>query len=813
MPATADGRASVWLPGVRPLLADGLAIGAVLALGAMLGGRYLASAFESWIPGGWDGVAHYAIADLYSRNVFPAVSGWLPEYFAGMPFPDFYPPIFYFSVALISRAGLSTAHAFLLLQTLASAAVPVLCYLCTRRLCRDRVAAFVAGALAAAFMAGTHPVAIFGITLKATFGQGLATQLLGFCWVLAFYFFLLGAHRSRRDAALAALCLAAVPLTNVHVVWVAAALYAGLVGARLLEARGLHQRRRCLARHGAVGIAALLLCACWVLPMLARLDYVPTLAMEPPPAAAIAHAFFRHGIYGLLAAAVAWSNRDREVLALVASLGVLLTFGLLPVARLVPDLALQPGRFVIAFLFLVTPLVGYLVVSLAARLPWRKRRSRPLLALLAVGIFVAHVDPVRGTPGSVGPRQAARYQAALETLSQRRDGRVLVELGGQALSDAFALQSLVGRAGNLSLTTVFRESAISVFFAAPLRNGYSRQREAFGVDGKMADPGEQARQPWRRRRARLRTFNVRYLALQSRPAKAAVERLPEMRRLTPWAGWTVYQHTAEHGFAEVPRREPVLTFAEWSVKRRPDLGFDFLRLAEERFAAGEIEPLLTLARDPTLDTSQDWSRFRAALITSYRYRDADAAFERVASYSRRHPVVLLESDDPLYARLAATAPERPLLRPVPRATASQALALLAARPHRTAPTPPWRVERAFVTATVERLSAALAQLVPPLAATARVAAVELDGERTTVTLDRRPEEPVPIWVKQSYLPNWVDRDGGDVYLAFPTFQLAFARQRELELRFAPHAASRWGWALSLVGLVCVLALGWRDLEL
>ena len=187
----------------------------LLALFAAACGPFLLRAFRSAVPGGLDGVAHYAIADLYARQVFPAISGWLPEYFGGMPFPNFYPPAFYFAVAALTRLGLSTAAATWSLQALGAAALPLLTYLCARRLSASRSGGLAAGALAVGVLIHRHPLWLAGISLPSTFNTGLYTHLPGYCFALASCYFLLDVPRSPRTAAPAVGCLALVPLTNI----------------------------------------------------------------------------------------------------------------------------------------------------------------------------------------------------------------------------------------------------------------------------------------------------------------------------------------------------------------------------------------------------------------------------------------------------------------------------------------------------------------------------------------------------------------------------------------------------------------------
>lgn len=778
------GRGSSYFAGWR---GDAWAVAGLLALFAALAGHYLARSWDSWMPGGWDGVAHFSIADLYSRQIFPAATGWLPEYFAGMPFPDFYPPLFYFFVAFLSHLGLPAAVAFLGLQTVASAAVPVLTYACARRLAGSKTAGLVAGALAIAFLVDRQPLASFGISLQATFGIGLSTQLLGFCFLLLFYFFFLEADTSPRQAVAAALCLAAVALTNVHVVWDAACLFVGLAVARTVAARGPRERWRSLALSTAVGGVAVLLAAFWLLPMLTRLDYVPTMALESPPPGLVIYAFFRLGVYLVLGGLAAWAHRDARALGLVGGLVLLLAFSSFPSARYFPDLALQPGRFLIAFQFLVPLLVGYLVASirkLTAK-PW----VRATAALAAIAIFFAYIDRVDEPFGNLSPKQAEDYQRVLAALAGRTDGRVLVEMGTGSPSDSFGLQALVGRAGGHSLTTVFRESSMSVLFAAPLRNVYSARQDNFGVDTKIPSGEALARQEAAAQLARLSWFNVRYFALKTPVARERLFQLPGVVPIGPEGGWSTFElPDAGGGYAEALPASPVLTFARFSVKRRGDSEVDFIRLGEELFTAGRREPVLALARSGRLDR-EELAPFALVLVTDYRYDDLERAYAALESFSREHPLVLAESSDPLFARLAALAPDRPTVRIVQAGVVH---------------------DKAAASELCRRLFAELDAVRRPLPGLPAVSRVDMAGGHTVVELAARPSAPVPVWIKQSYLPNWKAASGEPVYLATPTLQLVWARGQKLELAYQKTLGpARWGAAVSLAALlICGLAW-WR----
>ncbi|MBZ4420776.1 hypothetical protein [Myxococcus sp. RHSTA-1-4] len=787
-----------------------LDLGALLLLFAAVCGPYLRRVFESELPGGWDGVAHYGVAHLYAQRVFPAVSGWMPEYFAGMPFPNFYPPVFYFLVALGTKVGMSTTASFWTVQTLASAAVPLLSYECGRRLGGARVAGLVAGALAVGFLANNSPVRGLGITLHSTFDAGLSTQLLAHVFTLAFYAAFLEADRGRVPAVLSSVFLALVALTNVHVVWVAAFLFICLVVARLVQAPSWAARARVLGLHFAIGLGALLLSAVWVLPMLLKLKYVPTQALETPPPGAFIYAFLRLGAYLLFGTLAAFFKRDGRALALVATLGVMLVFTLLPTVEVLglQSLAIQPGRIVVAFPFLMVFLVGYLVA--VAGEVWRWPHARMAVGAACALVFFAHFKLEREPTGNIGPELAAEYQQVIDALGGRTDGRVLVEQGQAGLVDPFGLQVLVGAAGGHSLTTVFRESAINVFFANPLRNSFSTHQETFGIDGKL-HAGEFDAAPLEAQVARLRLFNIQYLAAHSEGIKARLAAMPQVRRVSPPGRWELYAfRDAAPGTAVVPAYEPVLTFTSFSVKPRPDFGFDFVRLGEEAFRDARLDTPLVLSRAGALDAESDWERFQTALVTEYRYRDEEAAYAALERFSRTKHVVLLASADPLFERLEVLSRDRGTVHVVPTISPEEMKAI-AGDLQLTDSTMTDKeallyAQRLATREVAKGLFDALEKVRVPLKDAPSVTDSKVEGNTATVTLSAEPSRPVPLWVRQGYFPNWRSAEGEPVYLAFPTFQLTFTQRRDVTLSFV-HDSVEWvSGALSLLGLLGVVAV-------
>jgi hypothetical protein len=62
--------------------------------------------WQGGLPRAWDGTGHYGIGQIYNAGIFPDTFGWTHAYFGGMPFPNFYPPLFFWCASLLNHAHL-----------------------------------------------------------------------------------------------------------------------------------------------------------------------------------------------------------------------------------------------------------------------------------------------------------------------------------------------------------------------------------------------------------------------------------------------------------------------------------------------------------------------------------------------------------------------------------------------------------------------------------------------------------------------------------------------------------------------------------
>lgn len=279
---------------------------AVVATPVGLTEKLWAAVWRGELSRAWDGTGHAAIAQIYDQTIFPNTFGWTQNYFGGMPFPNFYPPFFYWCVALLQRTHLfSFASAFKLMVVLPVLLMPAAIWVLAWSLSnRNRIVA-TAAALAGVLL--LIDVRIMGTLLAgldyfSTFQIGLYTQPLGFVLMIAWFVVYSGigstnlslsdrAGRMRAlpsgRLALAALLLALTVLSNFFnaitaTIFILATVSNDLVHLRRApKSEGRREERNALLGHLLSPVIALLLTLFWIVPMVSEYKYFVTRPFAP----------------------------------------------------------------------------------------------------------------------------------------------------------------------------------------------------------------------------------------------------------------------------------------------------------------------------------------------------------------------------------------------------------------------------------------------------------------------------------------------------------------------------------------------------
>ncbi|MDQ3920081.1 MAG: hypothetical protein M3348_16570 [Acidobacteriota bacterium] len=206
-----------------------------------------------------------------------------------MGLPNYYPPLFYWLVALLQHSGLLTfGAAFKTALALPVLLLPAVLWLLAWRLSgRNRVAATCAALAAVPLLVDarlTNSAGLIGLSYTSTFLLGLYTQPLGFVLLVGWYVLYTSEGFANRlwRAALAAALLAPALLANFFSSNIAIPLalttltqdaWQTLRGGTLAEQRG---GRRALLARLLSPLAGVCLTLFWLAPLLGTYDYVVT---------------------------------------------------------------------------------------------------------------------------------------------------------------------------------------------------------------------------------------------------------------------------------------------------------------------------------------------------------------------------------------------------------------------------------------------------------------------------------------------------------------------------------------------------------
>lgn len=249
--------------------------------------------FTSGKSHAWDGTGHYGIAQVYRKTIFPDVFGWMPNYFEGMAFPNYYPPLFYWLVALLTQI-MPFDTAFKILITVPMLLIPGLIWLLAWKVNGKNLYAAslsVVGLIVLLIDPRSNGSENFpsGLDYHSTYIIGLYSQPLGFVLLLGWYILFRKTDHSKARFLGASLCLSLAVLANVFTVFLVALITAAVLVVDLIKyfkEKDLKNRGE-LARRFKSHIGSLLLSAgltaFWIIPLLSTYKYVVTLPFEVLP--------------------------------------------------------------------------------------------------------------------------------------------------------------------------------------------------------------------------------------------------------------------------------------------------------------------------------------------------------------------------------------------------------------------------------------------------------------------------------------------------------------------------------------------------
>jgi len=786
-------------------------------------------------PRCWDGSGHYALAEIYDRTIFPETFGWVQNYFAGMPFPNFYPPLFYWCVALLHSTGLFSFDGafYVVLSTPVFLLPAAIWFLAWRVTARDRAVATASAFACLPLLVNYHSWVGLpaGLDYISTFRTGLYSQPLGFVLLIAWLVAYLEDSRRRSAFALTTLLLALTVLANFFNAIIAGCFVCAIAAGDVLRwstARGGsgHARARLVRRLLSTLIAAALTLF-WVGPMLFEYKYFVTRPVTSPIRNAIPAAL---GLWYALAAfgAACWWRRRAPghvnsflTCCFALALGVLVSTTVAP--RWFP---LQTLRFLATLNFLLALPAGQAVLTIlrfiASRLLRLAQHIRPgpggrrfdsavrlaahspaglsmLLALLLGPFMLWNVPSFE--QNFYPPGEAVEIEGVLSFARAHADGRYLVEVPylsyPQASVDSRSLSSYLGSQGNDSLSVVFREAAPNSLFLNPQADAFSALPNTFGVSSMLADSVDFVEQPLASHLGRASSLGTKYLVISSPWMAERLSRETAVGARHDFGRWSVFELAAPAAppVSLLPYR-PALVVSDVTLKLRRRNEYNFVRLAEEQFADSWFDVMLVSSPERKIDRIRELDEFGALILDRYEYDDEGAAFARLRDFAGRRTLILLSSDDALFRRVKDNLGDFPHAVIVNRVRGQEGEWMGSEFPSESYQELPIHQE------WLQIRDALAAGKIPTESPQTRVDSTVSQNE---IRLDPPPlSGSVPVLVRTSYHPNWRRDDGGEVYTTTPFFTLTFI-DRPTRIHYTRYWYEWLALLLTALALLTLLA--------
>jgi len=775
-----------------------------------------------------DGSGHYAIGQIYDQQIFPEAFGWVPAYFSGMSFPNFYPPLFFWCVSLIHHTNLvSYATAFKLVVCVPMLLLPAAFWVVAWVHSGKNVGIAFGAAVAAMTMytlgeAFRHST---GLDISSTLIDGFYTQPLGFLLLLAWIVVYLLPRQNIWQFTCATLLLALTILANFFnamtaIVFIASVLVWDLV--TFLRASDKVRRSdatQTFLLHFASPWLALALSAFWVVPMLTCYKFLVTLPLIKPLRALTTTPVWCWYFLAALGAYLWLRNRSGRLgsyltACLVFFLALTFASGFAPTW-----FPLQVFRFFSTINFLLSVPVG---ISLAygakfyfqegknkqTKTTNQKTRTRVLMpALIVVGLvvigFVMSTKQLGPASGFYTRESYQRITPVLEFAKTHDDGSYLVEVrenvGEPPLrADCLALNAYLGVQGNRVISIVYREaSPNSGFFNAEV-NAFSKYRENFGISSALLDDLDFLDQPLSIHLKRLQFVGVRYLVIGTPEMKERLANEPEIGERFELGDWTIFAlRQPAAATVRTLQYRPALLVSDFTVKLRRQNQLDFMRLAEEQFSDAWFDVLLVRSEESKLDRLVNLKNFGALIIDKYEYQNGDQAYNLIKDFAQDHPVVLISSSSSLFSRIQSS------LASFPRATVIE-------RPFD--PPGSWIVEEEpshhYKGSAIQKLWQSIKAVLEKQKIPIGSANIQAVIDRTKVLLrsdQRNTHVGIPVLLSQTYHPKWRRSDGQPIYATTPFYTLTFVDE-PTELTFKRDGYDRMAIWLSLVTSLVMLVV-------
>ncbi len=559
--------------------------------------------------GGWDGMTHFAFSKYYSENIFPSVFGWIPTWFSGMPFPQFYPPFFYYSFAFLNN--LLNIEPNILFKFLA-----LFCFF---------VPSFVLGYLyfhlidsktdnykwvvlfSFLFMSFDTKIMGSGFGLQSIFNTGTITHSFSFLFFGFWIFYTYKLKEKIFYKILSIFFLSILLLTNVHITFTCLFLYLifFIKDCFELEKRNFKNIFQVFSEYFLIGFTSLLLVSFWYIPMIYFYDFSAAKSLGYPWGS-ISDFMLRNSYVVFLSFVVIAKMFYEKKITFLSTIGIfsLLVFFLLKIDFSSTNLPIHVDRQIAPVVFLL-PIMFVGVISFLGIKISKIIFATVFIVLIILKPIFFDQDLVKGLYDI-----DEDYSSLLEKVENINNKLFLIEvyLLGAPIDSVF--NSVLGNNDNRTVYAIFRESSVTSIFFTPIRNQFSSEPEFWGIRSRLSLDEDFLNQNIKQKIENAKSIGVNYFIKNTESITDDYSKSKEIKSMDIIGEWKIsefiYEENEDSNF-EILKNKPILVFSEFDTKNYRDRGLDYISLAEHILERGEYDTKIVLRREELNDKLEEFS--------------------------------------------------------------------------------------------------------------------------------------------------------------------------------------------------------------
>ncbi len=739
----------------------------------------------------WDGAAHFAASLHYSQTTFPSVWGWTSQWFTGMPFPQFYPPLFFFLTAVLYHIFffIKPIIIFKVFITTLQASIPFIIIGITKKITRDNTATALSAIVTVVILSTSYrTLGDYGVTVSSTIHTGMYAHLIAAIFFLFWIYYLPSINLSKRHFLISALLLAGLALSNAHMVLPAIIFF--IVSCCLAIApkiKNIRVASKVLGIYSLNGVWAIAITACWSLPLVMYYSYLNTYPpTQPPQLTALLLTVPILGLTILAGTYIGYRFGNKFLQLFATSSLLLLPITLLQYTLGNIGLVAHAGRWLAVLFFLNPILVGLIYTTLVHQTLFFKKYSKLFFVLIIGIIFMWHGSwSWQYTTGIYYSYNQDRMAEIVSYIKNNPSSNLLqiepVFIGQQP--SAYITGSILGE--YVPITTFnLRESAISAIFLEPVRSTLSLSYDAWGTVSFLTSDLMFRNQSATVNVNRALHLGIDTFLIRSPFAKAQIEHDARIKLEKRFGPWSLYRTTTNLPRAYSVQSEPVIFYGPFSFKGRQIDDYDWSRLQEVLLYHNNSTTTLIYANNQSLDSSPELLS-SPSFISSYKYKNIDQAFNRIIKSAQQHRIILVADDtNSLFKKIQefTVTHQTPNITIIPRL----------------------HVQYAEPDPLNKQLPDVLQSVTNTKYNSAIVTAAIIRDKKINIKLSTTTT-PVPILIQNSYHPAWQRPDGQPVFLSNPSYMLTYATS-SFEIDFTTPPSVYLGWLISIITTVTSLIL-------